>query len=128
MIPGPHFSAGRAMLAPVHYDDQVPSPPSLLKVRRQSVRLSDRPVLFWSDWGKSSSREIGRIFERFLHFLGQADRAGNPLGRLASEVLGLSNARVTPAWVKSCQVIRAIRRAVARIAMLGFLPSTRLRL
>jgi hypothetical protein len=128
MIPGPHFSAGRAMLAPVHYDDQVPSPPSLLKVRRQSVRLSDQPVLFWSDWGKSSSREIGRIFERFLHFLGQADRAGNPLGRLASEVLGLSNARVTPAWVKSCQVIRAIRRAVARIAMLGFLPSTRLRL
>jgi hypothetical protein len=116
------------MLAPVHYDDQVPSPPSLLKVRRQSVRLSDQPVLFWSDWGKSSSREIGRIFERFLHFLGQADRAGNPLGRLASEVLGLSNARVTPAWVKSCQVIRAIRRAVARIAMLGFLPSTRLRL
>ena len=54
MIPGPHFSAGRAMLAPVHYDDQVPSPPSLLKVRRQSVRLSDQPVLFWSGWGKSS--------------------------------------------------------------------------
>ena len=97
MIPGPHFSAGRAMLAPVHYDDQVPSPPSLLKVRRQSVRLSDQPVLFWSGWGKSSSRKIGRIFERFLHFLGQAHRAGNPLGRLASEVLGLSNARVTPA-------------------------------
>ena len=71
MIPGPHFSAGRAMLAPVHYDDQVPSPPSLLKVRRQSVRLSDQPALFWSDWGKSSAREIGRIFERFLHFLGK---------------------------------------------------------
>jgi hypothetical protein len=33
---------------------------------------------------EASSREIGRIFERFLHFLGQADRAGNPLGRLAS--------------------------------------------
>ena len=97
MIPGPHFSAGRAMLAPVHYDDQVPSPPSLLKVRRQSVRLSDQPVLFWSGWGKSSSRKIGRIFERFLHFLGQAHRAGNPLGRLASEVLGLSNARVIAA-------------------------------
>ena len=97
MIPGPHFSAGRAMLAPVHYDDQVPSPPSLLKVRRQSVRLSDQPALFWSDWGKSSAREIGRIFERFLHFLGQAHRTGNPLGRLASEVLGLSNARVIAA-------------------------------
>ena len=88
MMPGPHFSAGRAMLAPVHYDDQVPSPPSLLKVRRQSVRLSDQPVLFWSGWGKSSSREIGPIFERFLHFLGHAYRyRGNPLGRLASEVL-----------------------------------------
>src|SRR6478736_3317470 len=97
MIPGPHFSAGRAMLAPVHYDDQVPSPPSLLKVRRQSVRLSDQPALFWSDWGKSSARKIGRIFERFLHFLGQAHRTGNPLGRLASEVLGLSNARVIAA-------------------------------
>jgi hypothetical protein len=23
MMVGPHFSAGRAMLAPVHYDDQV---------------------------------------------------------------------------------------------------------
>jgi hypothetical protein len=54
---GPHFSAGRAMLAPVHYDDQVPSSPSLLKVRHQSVRLSDQPVLFWSGWGKSSSRK-----------------------------------------------------------------------
>ena len=97
MMVGPHFSAGRAMLAPVHYDDQVPSPPSLLKVRRQSVRLSDQPALFWSDWGKSSAREIGRIFERFLHFLGQAHRTGNPLGRLASEVLGLSNARVIAA-------------------------------
>src|SRR5258707_8125149 len=96
MMRGPHFAAERAMLAPVHYDDQVPSPPSLLKVRRQSVRLSDQPVLFWSGWGKSSSRKIGRIFERFLHFLGQADRAGNPLGRLASEVLGLSNARALP--------------------------------
>ena len=65
-LPGPHFSVGRAMLAPVHYDDQVPSPPSLLKVRRQSVRLSDQPALFWSDWGKSSAREIGRIFERLI--------------------------------------------------------------
>ena len=38
--------------------------------------------LFWSDWGKSPSSEIGRIFERFPHFLGQASRAGDPLGRL----------------------------------------------
>jgi hypothetical protein len=37
---------------PVYYDDQVPSPPSLLKVRHQSVRLSDQPVLFWRGWGK----------------------------------------------------------------------------
>jgi hypothetical protein len=81
------------MLAPVHNDNQVPSPPSLLKVRHQSVRLRDQPVLFWSDWGKSSSREI----EWFLHFLGRAYRASNPVGRLASEVLGLKNARVSPA-------------------------------
>jgi len=54
MMVGPHFSAGRAMLAHVYYDHQVPSPPSLLKVRHQSVRLSDQPVLFWSGWGKSS--------------------------------------------------------------------------
>jgi hypothetical protein len=48
--------------------------------------------------GKSSSREIGGIFERFLHFLGHAHRyRGNPLGRLASEVLGLNKARVRPA-------------------------------
>jgi hypothetical protein len=66
-------------------------------VRHQSLRLRDQPALFWSGWGKSSSREIGRIFERFVHFLGQASRAGNPLGRLASEVLGLKNARVSPA-------------------------------
>src|SRR4029077_16068448 len=79
------------------YDDQVPSPPSLLKVRRQSVRLCDQPALFWSDWGKSSAREIGRIFERFLHFLGQAHRTGNPLGRLASGVLGLRHPRVIAA-------------------------------
>ena len=26
MMVGPHFSAGRAMLAPVHNDNQVPSP------------------------------------------------------------------------------------------------------
>ena len=47
---------------------------------------------------RSSSRQIGRIFERFLHFLGHAHRyRGNPLGRLASEVLGLNKARVGPA-------------------------------
>ena len=56
MMVGPHFSAGRAMLAPVHYDYQVPSSPSSLKMRHLSVRLSDQPVLFWSDWGKSSSK------------------------------------------------------------------------
>jgi hypothetical protein len=39
-------------------------------------------------------REVGRIFE--LHLLGQADRGGSPLGRLPLEVLGLSNACVTP--------------------------------
>ena len=42
---------------------------------------------------------LGKVFfERFLHFLGQAYRyRGDPLGRLAAEVLGLSNARVSPA-------------------------------
>ena len=49
---GSHFPAGRAMLAPSIYDDQVPSPPSLLEVRHQSVRLIDQPVLFWRGWGK----------------------------------------------------------------------------
>jgi hypothetical protein len=67
-------------------------------MRHQSVRLRDQPVLFWSDWGKSSSREIGRIFDRFEHFLGRAYRyGGNALGRLASEVSGLKTARVSPA-------------------------------
>ena len=49
--------------------------------------------------GESLLREkSGRIFERFLHFLGQAYRyGGNPLGRLASEVLGLNNVGVSPA-------------------------------
>jgi hypothetical protein len=32
-----------------------------------------------------------------VHFLGQASRAGDPLGRLASEVLDLNKARVSPA-------------------------------
>jgi hypothetical protein len=54
-------------------------------------------------------REIGRIFERFLHFLGQACRVGNPLGRLASEVLGLNNARVTPARMNSMVYYCALR-------------------
>jgi hypothetical protein len=94
----PALLCGAGHAGPRHNDNQVPSPPSLLKVRHQSFRLCDQPVLFWSDWGKSSSREIGRIFEQFLHFLGQAYRAGDPLGRLASEaVLGLSKARVSPA-------------------------------
>jgi hypothetical protein len=35
-----------------------------------------------------------------VHFLGQAYSAGNPLGRLASEVLGLNNAGVTPALLQ----------------------------
>ena len=43
MMLGPYFSAGRAMLAPVHYDHQVPSPPSSLKARHLSVRLSEQP-------------------------------------------------------------------------------------
>ena len=33
---------------PVNCDDQVPSPPSLLKARHLSVRLSDQPVVHWS--------------------------------------------------------------------------------
>jgi hypothetical protein len=48
--------------------------------------------------GKASSREIGGIFKRFLHFLGHAHHCrGIPLGRLASEVLGLNKARVRSA-------------------------------
>src|SRR5262245_5787956 len=47
--------------------------------------------------GKSSSRKIERIFEGFLPFLGQASRAGDPLGRLASEVLDLKKVRVVAA-------------------------------
>jgi hypothetical protein len=41
---------------------------------------------------------LGKVFFWFLHFLGHAHRyRGNPLGRLASEVLGLNKARVSPA-------------------------------
>ena len=32
-MPGATLLAGRGMLAPVHYDDHVPSPPFLLKAR-----------------------------------------------------------------------------------------------
>ena len=44
-------------------------PPSIMIIRSPalSVWLREQPVLFC--WGKSSSGEIGRIFERFLHFL-----------------------------------------------------------
>ena len=70
-----------------------PSPQTLKHML--SVWLRDQPVLFC--WGKSSLGEIGRIFERFLHFLGQALHPGNPLSRLASEVLVLNDARISPA-------------------------------
>ena len=62
-----------------------------------TVSFDDAPLIRMEGWGKSSSRKIGRIFERFLHFLDQAYCARNPLGRPASEVLGLNNARVVPA-------------------------------
>ena len=79
MIPGPHFSAGRAMLAPVHYDDQVPSPPSLLKVRRQS--LATNQYYFGAAGESLPPREIGRMFERFpaVPEVGRATD-GNPSG------------------------------------------------
>ena len=67
-------------------------------MRHQSLRLRDQPVLFWSDWGKLLRGKSEAIFKRFLHFLGHAHHCrGIPLGRLASEVLGLNKARVRPA-------------------------------
>ena len=73
---------------------------------------------------------MGRIFERFLHFLGHAHRyRGNPLGRLASEVLGLNKARVSPALRQELPGDSSHKtRAVARMERLGFLPRARLRL
>src|SRR6476660_3063605 len=98
--------------------------PALIK-GASSKRSASRPTsIILERLGKVFFGGIGRIFERFLHFLGQALHPGNPLSRLASEVLVLNDRSCKPdAASKSCQVIRAIRRAVARTAMVGFLPS-----
>ena len=95
MIPGPHFSAGRAMLA-VHYDDQVPSPPSLLKCVVKAFGLATNQHYFGAT-GESLLR--GKSEGSLSDFCTSwpSSRTGNPLGRLASEVLGLSNARVIAA-------------------------------
>ena len=62
MMVGPHFSAGRAMLAPVHYDKSGPQP-SILIEGASSKRSASRPT-------STILERLGKVFERFLHFLG----------------------------------------------------------
>jgi hypothetical protein len=56
---GPHFSAGRAMLAPVHYDKSGPQP-SILIEGASSKRSASRPTI-------TILERLGKVFfERFL--------------------------------------------------------------
>jgi hypothetical protein len=71
-----------------------------LKVRHLSVWLATNQYYFGAAGEVFFEGNRKGIFERFVHFLGQAYSAGNPLGRLASEVLGLNNAGVTPALLQ----------------------------
>ena len=106
--------------------------PALHPIKRCVIKafgLATNQHYFGAARESLSSRKIGRIFERFLPFLGQAHRRDNPLGRLASEeVLGLNKARVSPALRQELPGDSSHQTRGGQDGEAGFLPSARLRL
>jgi hypothetical protein len=72
MMPGPRFSAGRAMLAPVRYDDQVPDRLKRYRSRHPfSLRYAPTPdLLTGSCWPSSVQQVYGSGGPESLRFTG----------------------------------------------------------